>query len=247
MTPIAGKWPALCAGLYVASVLLVDTLAAQDVEYLMVWQELHWQLQDMHRALWPQLKAWGVSLSSLSWMLVPAGQSFDLFKFCFWLLLPLLCCLPWLDGGWLGAGRMEARDWLGLLVIAALGAVVMQLIPWVPELRQQYPGLSFLPAGVKQEYLIAQLLWLASWLLGWEFLHRYLLLRAGLSLSARWGWLLVPVVEGLYHLQKPMLEMLGMVALSVVLTQWTVRRRTLLPALLAHLLIELELLLYQLW
>lgn len=232
--------------LYVATVLIADTLAAERIVWIIEWRDLHWQPGDLHRWLWSITKDWGVSLNALSWLHYRQWQSFDLFKFTFWLVLPFLFCLPRMEWGWLSPLRMQARDWLGLLFIAAAGAGAMKLIPMVPELRQLYPALSHLPGEARWEYFQAQLMWTLSWLIGWEFLHRYLLLRAGNAISSGWGWLLVPLVEGLYHLQKPLLEAVGMVTLSVVLTQWTLRRRTLIPALLAHFVIELQLLGYQL-
>ncbi|MCC6490869.1 MAG: CPBP family intramembrane metalloprotease, partial [Candidatus Hydrogenedentes bacterium] len=75
----------------------------------------------------------------------------------------------------------------------------------------------------------------------WEFLHRYFLVR---PFSARWpryGWLVVPVSEGAYHLQKHWTEMILMVAFSVALTWWTVRRKNALLPFLAHLFVEVEL------
>ncbi len=237
---------AVLAVVYVALVLLVDTLAMQRVEYLLDWKDVLWYPHDLHQLAWHALKPWGVSLGSLSWLQYPPILSFDLTKFGFWFLIPLLICLPRMEWAWLGFRRMKGRDWLVLAMVLSAGACAMTVIPQVPELRQTYPSLTHLPAAARWDYFQTQLFWILSWLIGWEFLHRYVLLRAGLALSPKWGWWLVPLAEGLYHLQKPLLEAAGMVALSVVLTQWAWRRRTLMPALLAHLLIEFELLAYQL-
>ncbi len=237
---------ALLAAVYVVAVLTADTLAAQRVEWLIDWRDLHWSLSDLHRWLWSVTEGWGVELGQLSWLQDRRWQSFDVFKFAFWLLLPLLFCLPRMEWAWLGLRRMRGSDWLGLMMIAAAGGGAMAIIPMVPELRQTYPGLGYLPGAARWEYFQLQLFWILSWLIGWEFLHRYVLLRAVSRISPAWGWLLVPLCEGAYHLQKPLLEAGGMVLLSLLLTHWTLRRRTLMPALLAHLLIELELLAYQL-
>ena len=48
------------------------------------------------------------------------------------------------------------------------------------------------------------------------------------------------IIEGLYHLQKALPEMGGMVVFSLIVTPWSMRRRNLLLPFLAHLLIELE-------
>jgi membrane protease YdiL (CAAX protease family) len=86
--------------------------------------------------------------------------------------------------------------------------------------------------------------WNASWLIGWEFMHRYMLLGAAQKAAPHWGWLLVPLSETLYHLQKPPIEMLGMLALSVVLTLWCMKRGNWLLGFLVHLIIEVELLIF---
>lgn len=237
---------AVVALLYVVAVLAADSLAAMRIEYLFDWEDLHWRASDLYRWLWSSLKDTGISLSGLSWLQYRQWQSFDLFKFGFWLLLPFLFCIPRMDWSWLGPRRIRSRDWWTLALVAAAGAGAMAVIPMVPELAMTYPTLTHLPGAAKWEFFQAQLLWTLSWLLGWEFLHRYVLLRAGTVFSSRWGWWLVPIAEGLYHLQKPLLEAGGMFALSILLTNWTLRRRTLMPALLAHFIIEIELLAYQL-
>lgn len=201
---------------YVALVLGIDTLATQEVEWLIDW-------------------------TSLQWM---AG-SFDLYKWLAWGLLPFLICWPRMRWSWLNPGALNRQDMAFLFVILLGGMAAMALIPHVPALQQNYPAWQLLPADLRWQQFQGQLMWTLSWLLGWEFLHRYCLLRAALRISPAWGWWLVPLSEGLYHLQKPLLEAAGMVLLSILLTQWTLRRGNLMPALLAHCLIELELMAYQ--
>lgn len=237
---------ACLALIYVVVVLLVDTLAMQRVGTPIDWKDLLWHPRDLFRALWQLLKPLGVPLESLSWLQFPAARTFDLSKFCFWLVIPFLFCIPRMDWSWLGFRRMKGRDWLILAMIISAGVAAMSVIPLVPELSRIYPRLTYLPASARWDYFQGQLFWILSWLIGWEFLMRYVLLRSSLTILPAWGWWLVPVVEGIYHLQKPLLEAGGMFALSVVLTYWTLHRRTLMPALMAHLLIEFELLAYQL-
>ena len=57
---------------------------------------------------------------------------------------------------------------------------------------------------------------------------------------------IIPALEGGYHViqQKPLLECLGMTALSVALTLWTLRRKNSLLPFLGHLIIEVELVAY---
>jgi hypothetical protein len=119
----------------------------------------------------------------------------------------------------------------------------MWLIPRIPELRVIYLPMSLLPPAEKPAVAAGQLLWTLSWLPGWEFLMRYLLLGVVAMRWPRYGWLLVPLVEGAYHLQKPLMGAGGMLLLSLVLTRWALLRRNGLLPLLAHFLIEVELVL----
>ncbi|MCL4694164.1 MAG: CPBP family intramembrane metalloprotease, partial [Candidatus Hydrogenedentes bacterium] len=96
----------------------------------------------------------------------------------------------------------------------------------------------------KWEIIARGMLWTFSWLIGWEFLHRYFLLRPFAARWPRFGWLIVPFSEGVYHLQKAPIEAAGMVVFSLVLTAWALRRRNALLPFLAHLLVEIELVLF---
>ncbi len=123
----------------------------------------------------------------------------------------------WIFGGLLGAG------------LAALA-----LVPLVPALREAYPGMADWSADAKWAYAWRYAVWTASWLIGWEFLHRYALLRAVDARWPRWGWLIAPLFETAYHLQKPLLEAGGMLALGLCLTFWAKRRRNIMLPLLVH-------------
>lgn len=236
---------AMLAIVYVAAVLVVDTLASQDVVWIIDWRQFSWNPTHVYSWLAQYLPP--DFLQAFAWLRHGDYQGFDVFKFIFWLLVPLLACLPWLDWHWLGWRQWRAGDWAIVFALALAGMLTMLLIPEVPALRQRYPGMSMLPLDFKLDYLAGKMLWILSWLIGWEFLHRYVLLRAGTRLWPGWGWLIVPLSEGLYHLQKPLLEAAGMVVLSVILTQWTLRRSSLLLPLLVHFIIEIELLLFLLF
>ncbi|MGH8631792.1 MAG: hypothetical protein ACREU7_13645, partial [Burkholderiales bacterium] len=157
-----------------------------------------------------------------------------------------LLCLRGMDWGAFGWKRFQRADWIVLGVLAAAGAAAMFLIPHIPELRRTYPNLSALDPAVKLDYFNGKLIWIFSWLLGWEFLHRYFLLRAVHVRWPRFGWLLVPLAEGLYHLQKPLIEAGGMLLLSIVLTRWALARNNVLLPFVAHLIIEIEVVLFML-
>lgn len=223
--------------LYVAVVLTVDTLAANRTAWPLNWGILSWHLGNILPATHGGFLA-----------------RFDLFKFVFWLLIPVCACLRSMDWTYLLRGPWKRPDLLFLAAIAAAGMAAMFLIPLVPALREFYPPRSDLPLEVRFHFFAIQLVWTLSWVVGWEFLHRYALLRAVQREPldgwlpgwrwTQWGWLLVALAETLYHLQKAWLEAAGMFALSLVLTWWCLRRRNWLLALVVHLIIEVELLLF---
>lgn len=207
---------ALLAVAYVAIVLGLDTLAAQRVQFPVEWRVLL--------------------------TFCPGG--FDVFKFLAWFIIPFLLALPHLDKDAFTFKRWRKNDVYMLLGLVLAGALAVILIPLLPGVRESYGGYGHLDAAQKQSMFFRHLSWTASWLIGWEFLHRYFLLRPCDNWLPRAGWLIVPLSEGLYHLQKAPLEALGMVALSVVLTLWARRRQNVLLPFLVHLAIELELILF---
>lgn len=197
---------------YVALVLGVDALAYLEVQWLIDWTLFRW--------------VWG---------------DVELFKLVFWLFIPLAFCWKTLDRGWFGVARWTTPDIILLITLAGLGALILMMIPLVPELRDDYTGVGELSYSVKREFVIGLLIWNLSWLPAWEFLMRYVLLRQVDAQWPRFGWCLVPLAEGLYHLQKTLPEMLAALAFSVVLSYWVVKRRNGLLALVAHLVVEIEL------
>ncbi|MDX1496412.1 MAG: hypothetical protein R3352_02550 [Salinisphaeraceae bacterium] len=241
-SPRKAGWLAVA---YVAAVLIVDTLASQDIVFVIHWHQFDWKPTHVYRWLAQFLSA--DNLQYFSWLRHGDYQRFEVFKFVFWFLIPFIACLPWMAWRWFGWRQWRAADWALVFALALAGMLAMLLIPEVESLRQRYPGMSMLPLDIKLEYFVSKLFWIVSWLIGWEFLHRYVLLRAGMRLWPGWGWIIVPLSEGLYHLQKPLLEAAGMLGLSIILTQWTLRRGGLLLPLLVHLIIEIELLLFLLF
>lgn len=214
------RWRLIAAGalFYAAAVLVGDTLAVRYADWPVNWGALRW---------------WG-----------PWGA--DLFKFAAWFVVPFVLSLPWLDGGWFGVRRWKRSDWLLLAGLALAGAAAVALIPLVPSLRATYGSAASLAAGQKWAVLRHSVVWTLSWLVGWEFMHRYFLLRPVSRVWPRYGWLVIPLYEGAYHLQKPLIEAGGMVLFSVVLTYWALKRRNVLLPFLAHLIVELELVAFRL-
>lgn len=173
--------------------------------------------------------------------------SVDAFKFAVWFVLPLLFCLPRIDRTWFGVKGWKRIDLWALLGIGVVGLGAVLLITVVPGLRDYYVSLRGLDAALQVQHMAWSLAYILSWLVGWEFLHRYALLTRLDAAWPRYGWLLIPVLEGAYHVLKHPLEIAGMVAFSIVLTAWARRRKNALLPFLAHLAIEVELVLFMLY
>ncbi len=207
---------ALLAAVYVLLVLGLDALATQNVQFPVAWRVLL--------------------------RFRPGG--FDVFKFVAWFLIPLLCALPRLDVHAFTFQRWRRMDWYLLAGLAAAGALAVVVIPLLPGVRETYQGAGSFFSQRRCDAVLWYVSWTFAWLPGWELLHRYVLLRPWNRWLPRAGWLVVPLSEGIYHLQKAPLEAAGMVALSLVLTLWARKRQNVLLPFLVHLAIELELLVF---
>jgi len=208
---------AVIALAYVALALLVDTLASRGVEVPFDWGVFRWR----------------------------ARGGFDAFKFVAWFLVPLALALPAMDWGYFGIKRWRRMDWGILAACVLVGAVAVLSISLFPSLRAAYGSHAGASAEAKWFFLSYSLVWTLSWVIGWEFMHRYLLLRPLSDLWPKYGWLIIPFYEGIYHLQKPLLEAGGMFAASAILTFWALKRRNALLPFIAHFIIELELRVFQ--
>lgn len=168
-------------------------------------------------------------------------SNFDTLKFLTWLILPLCLFHKKVDSKWFTIKNLSKLDlWLtiafSIVCILSLGGIII-----LPSLSSYYPGMGHLPLGIRLTFFIQQIFWLISWLPGWEFLNRHLLLRASEDLCKDKGWIIVPIVETLYHLSKPLPEIFGMLIFSILATLYTQRRKNNIPPFLCHLIIELGL------
>lgn len=210
---------ALAAVAYVILVHTVDTLATHSSTLLLDWRIFRWHL----------------------------SSGFDLFTFTAWFVVPLLVSLPALDLQYFTFRSWKKIDWWILALVVAGGGLVMLALPHLPGVGQYYRGWGDLPLDARGRNAAHALLWTFSWLLGWEFTHRYFLLKNLADAWPRQRWFpalaVVPLIEVLYHAVqgKPLLETLGMGALSVVFCLWALRRRNALLPFLGHLAIEVEL------
>ena len=195
--------------LYVAVVLSIDALATSGTRWPIDWRMFVWM-----------------------------RGAFDIFKFTTWLVIPLLWSARDFDWGYYGWQRWTRADaaLCAALVIACIVAVA--LIPQLPGVDAYYRPRAYRSAKAEWREWARRLVWTLSWLPGWEFLHRYVLLRRLRVISPVLAVITVALFEGVYHLQKPLLECLGMVLLSIVLSTWAVRRVNGLLPLLVHASIE---------
>jgi len=223
---------------YVAIVLLLDTLAASR-DMPAIFYKLRWSPGTLAGLLAETnfAPAWLLSALRAEFL-----QRFDLFKFTFWFVIPFVWSLRRMDWRWIGFGRWRRADYR-LFGILAVGAVlIVMLVPLIPGLREYYPTYRGNAAPEERiRHFILYMPWIFSWLIGWEFMHRYFLLRPAMAAWPRYGWLLVPLSEGVYHLQKFWLEAVGMVIFSLALTWWTIRRRNAMLPFCVHLVIEIAL------
>jgi hypothetical protein len=189
---------------YVALVLGVDALAYLEIAWPFEWKVFQW--------------VWG---------------DVEIFKLVFWLFLPLAFCWKNLDREWYSFARWRPADVILLIAVTGLGGLLLLTIPLFPGLRETYLGVSDLSPSVRREFVIGISTWTLTWLPAWEFLLRYVLLRTAAAQWPRFGWWLVPLADGLYHLQKAWPEVAMAVLFSIVLTYWAFRRRNGLLPLIA--------------
>lgn len=216
-------------GAYVAMVLLVDTLA---------YNRIHWSI-DLG------FVDFSINWTRFQWTGDGALSHFDYFKFLFWFVIPFALCFWEMDWGYFGFARWTRTDLYILAVLVALGLLCVGAIAFIPQLREYYPSTRTYPWEVRSRIIYGELLWNLSWLPGWEFMHRYFLLRPFAERWPRAGWLVVPLAEGLYHLQKSPLEIVAMVIGSILFTQWTLLRKNLMLPFFVHAAVEIGLILFK--
>lgn len=208
---------------YVVAVLAIDCLAVRQSTLVLNWDAFQW----MH------------------------SSGVDVFKLIAWLIIPLAGTLlvSGMDKRYFTFERWKRIDWVILVVVAVCGMGAVALILVVPSLQQQYPGTGDQPFSERLDRVLLMVCWTISWLTGWEFMHRYLLIRHLRLALPKWGWkiylVLTPLIEVGYHVAqgKPALECVGMGALSIVFCSWVVARKNAMLPFLGHLVIEIELIL----
>jgi hypothetical protein len=217
--------------IYTIAVFIIDLLATFDIHFIFNWGILNIDLSHLLNKI-PVFKN-----SLFSFLFI----EFDLRKFFLWLILPIIIFNKAVDFYWFSFKSWEKKDFFILLVLTLLCVSSLIFVILSPTLSSYYSGLKELPSKQKVIIFFQQILWIISWLPGWEFLNRHLLLRACRRLHKKYTWFLVPIVETAYHIPKPFLEMLGMSIFSLFACLWTLRKKNNLMAFLCHLFIELGL------
>lgn len=237
------KYVAALVVAYVAAVLLVDTLAfTRSATWPIFWAMFQWDAIDAH---WFFTKVLRLPEVLTGWMVTwDLFQRVDFFKLLFWLIIPVLFSVWRLDWAFWGWRRVKKLERYLLLAAPVVAVGVMFAIPYLPGVRDLYQQVPPTSLTRKIETAISYNLYVFSWLLGWEFLHRYVLLRAASVLFPKWGWLLVVVSETAYHLVKPPLECAAMAVFSVCMTQYAMRRKNGTFPFLVHFIIENALLVF---
>ncbi len=228
-------YPSVFAIGYVALVLAWDALVSMNDTRTVNWAIFQW-----HPArLQTLLESLSVPHALVGWMSWSVLSGVDLFKVLFWLVIPVAFCLWHMDWDAFTRRRIQPKDWAYFLGFCILTVFAIVSVKFIPVLARQYPGLGNASLSYRLNFFLIQLFWVASWLPGWEFMHRYFLLRRVTADFPRFGWVLLPIAEGTYHLIKPWPETLAMVGLSIVITQYAMRRKNLFIPFLAHLVVEL--------
>jgi membrane protease YdiL (CAAX protease family) len=252
-------WPYFVVG-YVAVVLLVDALATVPARIPSAFpaelgmretivgainrvsplpmSSFQWRTRDVTQAL----AHTPLPTFTYRWMEYRVFDRFDVFKFVFWFLVPLALCGRNVDLKAFTTARWRKLDWYLFAGFGAIGLLVVFLVPFIPGVREHYAAnTAGIPFGQKIFGFTQYLFWIFSWLLGWEFMHRYFLLQNVAPTWRKYGWLLVPFFEWAYHLQKHFIEAAGMAIFSLALTWYVIKRRNVSLPFLVHLLIEIAL------
>ncbi len=219
--------------IYSVSVLSIDLLITFNINFFFSWGVFNFSLTDILIKI-PFLR---------SYPYVYLFENFDLYKTIFWLLVPFILFNKFIDLQWLSIKHWQKQDYLVFLIFCLLCLSSLGFVFLSPTLQMFYPSMGSLPIKQKAIYFLQQFFWIISWLPGWEFLNRHLLLRACRELSKSYGWFFVTIVETLYHIYKAMLEILGMFIFSIVACLWSQKRENNLMAFFCHFIIEVGLIL----
>ena len=183
---------------------------------------------------------WGIDWGIFHWQL---KNGFEVSTFILWFAIPFVFTYKSIDWQYFGVSRLKKNDIYVVILLSVLGMIGVLSIKFFPGLRSFYPSIAFQNASAKLNWALYKMTWNMSWLTGWEFLHRYVLLTCFESAFPKKGWFGVCLIEFVFHFQKAFLEAIGMLIFSVIVTYWAYKRKNIILPFFSHLLIESFLLL----
>jgi membrane protease YdiL (CAAX protease family) len=190
--------------------------------------------------------ALGIDTSFLS---ATGPYGFEYFKFIAWLVIPAMVAAPTIDKRYFSNERWRRSDYYILLALIGAGLLTVALARFIPSVASYYHATGDWSLDFKVAESLRKLVWICSWLIGWEFLHRYVLLVTFKQAWPRYGWMLIPILEVFYHIlqQKPGVELVFVGIGGVLLTYWAVRRRNTLLPLIVHFVIDVVFFAAMIW
>jgi membrane protease YdiL (CAAX protease family) len=183
---------------------------------------------------------WGIDWGIFYWQL---KNGFEVSTFILWFAIPFVFTYKSIDWKYFGVSRLKKSDIYFVILLSILGMIAVLSIKFFPSLRSFYPSMAFQNASAKLNWALYKMIWNMSWLTGWEFLHRYVLLTCFEKAFPKKGWFGVCLIEFVFHFQKAFLEAIGMLIFSVIVTYWAYKRKNIILPFFSHLLIESFLLL----
>jgi hypothetical protein len=204
------KKKALYALFYAIFALTLDSISTIHLKWGIDWGIFHWQLKN----------------------------GFEVSTFILWFAIPFLFTFKSIDWKYFGISRLKKNDIYLVILLSIIGIIAVLSIKFYPSLRNFYPSKEFNNASAKVNWALYKMIWNISWLTGWEFLHRYVLLTYFEKAFPKKGWFGVCLIEFVFHFQKAFLEAIGMLIFSTIITYWAYKRKNVVLPFFAHLLIE---------
>lgn len=205
------KRTAVYVFLYASFALIIDSISTAQLDWIIDWGIFHWKLEN----------------------------GFEVSTFILWFVIPFIFSVKSMDWGYFGISRLKKNDIYFVLCLSVIGIMGVLCIKIFPSLREYYPNIIFPDSSAKIDWALNVIIWNISWLTGWEFLHRYVLLTRFEKAYPNRGWFGVCLIEFIFHFQKAFLEAIGMLIFSIFVTRWAVKRKNVLIPFVLHMLIEL--------
>ena len=169
--------------------------------------------------------------------------SFDFYKFIAWFLIPL--SLSYKNNFKEYLKKPRRSDYFITMAMIVVGVFAILIIPYIESLNSYYHSFTFQSDQQKFNYMKGQVIWTFSWLIGWEYIHRYYIITKTYPILKNKLLWIIPLLEGFYHYNKPPIEFISVFIFSFILTLWTIKRKNILLPFIIHLTIEIILIFSQ--